>query len=72
MLGIQVLDIFRKHGHREMMKICVKNLENLGYEINIYQTREVEFWQYGPSLKGFFETKKPRNQELLKPRNQET
>ena len=31
-------------GHREMIKIPVKNLQNIGYEFHIYQKHEMEIW----------------------------
>ena len=36
-LELQVFANCRKHGRREMMKIRLNNLENLGFEINVHQ-----------------------------------
>ena len=35
-LEAQHVDYFRKEAHRRMMKIRLNNLQNHGYEINVY------------------------------------
>ena len=40
----QQIAILGKDGHRQMMKIRLTNLHDLGYEINIYQKYEMGFW----------------------------
>ena len=74
-LGNRCFDNIGRDGRRKMMKICLKKLKILGYEINIYQQKTrngslVKCYRFiSNALKDFL---KSRNQETKKPRNQET